>query len=492
MFFRSIRMAGVLLLVLSVCTWANAQSITINGSVDNNNPAAGERPELTLTITGTGSPQFNGFEVTIAKVGGGDLAPSISAAFLNASRVGGIDEEILEDGITDVRAFKSGDNYVVSLAPSQALTVGSTPITLQVRLTMADGWQPFAINLTNVLFGVGGDNPSVTKTVTGFPIAFGPSGPTPTFTATPTPTTPVVVDTPTFTPSPTPTTPPTVTAPGIFVLDDFGAVHTGGAANAVALTGGPYFGFQIARSLEAVFGPQATSAQGVGVMLLDGYGAVHTYSANRPTQSFYFWPEPGDVAADFAVFQTVSNGTAVGSIGDAGFWVVDRTGGFWGAGLAEAMTTPNPVSPALNGNTQRVVDITLADPTDGANGWVMDNMGNVYPFGTASNPNFPVSQQNDWVDLEIVGGQAVRMDSSGSLSWSGAPITGWDLPMVDGNMAVDFEVISGVGLIMIDRFGTVYTSGDATAPAVGEGPPYFGFEAVREMELMPVLPGKAD
>lgn len=476
MFLRSFRLLGIAMLALGLCAWAGAQSITLHGSVNNTNPNAGQQVELTLSMTGTGSPQFNGFEATISLVGGGDIAPFISAQLFNPSRITGVPEDVLEDGITDARAFKSGNNIVVSFAPSSAQTVGEAPITMMVRLTMAAGVTfPFSIDLGGLLFGVGGDNPAVARTITGFPITFGPSAETPTPTPTATPTTPVVTDTPTPTPTATPTTPPPPTDPGIFVLDDFGAVHTGGAANQVALTGGPYFGAPFARSLELVFG--APTNMGIGVMLLDSYGAVHTYSSSRPAQNFYFWPDLGEIAADFAVFQ--------GSGDSIGFFVLDRTGKLWAAGIADpAVAAAGSITPALNGNTVRAVDLVLASNA-GTSGWILDNMGAVYPFGGAANPNFPTSTQNNWVDLEIVAGQAVRMDANGMLTWSGTPVEGWDFPMVDGGLAIDFEVQPGLGLIMIDRFGAIYTSGDAVRPGAGQGPPYFGFEATRSMEVAP-------
>lgn len=389
MFLRTLRLLGMALFVLTVCAAAGAQSITINGSVNNTSPNPGQQVEMTLSMTGTGNPQFNGFEATISLVGGGDIGQFISAALLNTSRIGGIDEEILNDGITFVAATKSGSNFVLTLAPSAAQTVTSTPITMQVRLTIAAGATfPFSIQLGNILFGIDQDNPAVSRNITGFPITFGPETPTTpvvtdTPTPTPTPTTPVVTDTPT----PTPTIP--VVDPAVFVLDDYGAVHTGGAANQVALTGGPYFGAPFARALELVFG--GPTVAGVGVMLLDSYGAAHTYSSTRPPQDFYFWPDLGEIGADFGVFQGGGTGDAIG------FFVVDRTGKLWPAGTASpAVAAAGSITPALNGNTVRAVDLTLAN-NQGTAGWILDNMGKAYPFGGAADPNFPVSDRKSVV-----------------------------------------------------------------------------------------------
>jgi len=268
----------------------------------------------------------------------------------------------------------------------------------------------------------------------------------------------------------------------VFVLDDFGAVHTGGAANHVALTGGPYFGWNIARALQLTFGLPACNESGTGVMVLDGYGAVHTFSSSRPAQNFYFYPDPGAVAEDFAVFQEMRT---PGVPGEIGLFVLDRTGRLWSAGCASWQVAADAsIQPPLPGTTQYAVDVTLADDT-GTSGWIMDNMGNVYPFGGALDPVFPVSTQSDWVDLEQVDGQLLRMNTSGGLTWSGTPVEGWQFPMVDGGLMVDFAVEPGLGLVGLDRYGALYTAGNALVPPAGDGPPYFGAEAARALQIAP-------
>jgi hypothetical protein len=334
------------------------------------------------------------------------------------------------------------------------------------------------------------------------------SGNTPTYTPIPTWTytnTPTKTWTPTYTPSntrtpsptrtpvsptstPTPTNTPVVTysptttpaySPAFFVLDDYGAVHTGGAANQCSLTGGPYFGWDIARAMDLIYGLPTTNSSKLGVAVLDGFGAVHTYSSSRPPQNFYFYPTYGDIATDIAVFQKDMNGLK----GAIGIFVLDRTGILWAAGEADwSIAQSGSINPPLNGNTQRAVDLTLAD-NSGLSGWIMDNMGKVYPFGGAFDPAFPVGQKDNWVDLELVEGQLVRMDTSGQLTWSGNPIASWAFPMIDGALMIDFEVERGKGLLGLDRFGAIYSTGNATRPEAGEGPPYFGFEAALELEI---------
>jgi formylglycine-generating enzyme required for sulfatase activity/pectin methylesterase-like acyl-CoA thioesterase len=315
---------------------------------------------------------------------------------------------------------------------------------------------------------------------------FDPLFPTPTSTPTMTYTiTPTLTPTPTRTPTPSFTPTPHPEEIAFYVLDDYGAVHTGGAANQVMLTGGPYFGWDIARAMELVFGLPTTNDSHIGAAVLDGYGALHTLSCVRPTQSFYFLPEPGDVAVDLALFQEDLGGVA----GNIGFYALDRKGTLWPGGIAQwhvAMIAS--VSPELDGVTVYAVDVELADDT-GKNGWIMDNKGNVYEFGNAKNPNFPASLQTNWIDFEVVEKQLLRMDTSGQLVWSSTPIVGWELPMVDGDLLIDFEVEPGRGLVATDRYGAIYTSGTAITPGPGEGPPYFGFEAALDLEIGPPFGG---
>ncbi len=294
---------------------------------------------------------------------------------------------------------------------------------------------------------------------------------------------PAPTPTPTATPTPIPTAIPT---PGpkdlmAFVLDDFGAVHTGGAANAIQLTGGAYFGWNIARTMQLVFGFPATNDARVGVMVLDGYGAVHTYSCSRPYQNFYFLPDPGDVAVDLAVFQKDLGGVP----GNIGLFVLDRFGRLWAAGEAStAVAMQGSITPPLDGGAHRAVALRLAD-VSGNSGWILDNHGDVQAFGGAVETSFPVSAQDDWVEFVKVDDRLVRMDASGNLEWSGEPIDGWELPMVDGEWMIDLEVEPGRGLVALDRFGAIYRSGDAVVPEPGQGPPYFGFEAARDLEVGP-------
>ncbi len=301
-----------------------------------------------------------------------------------------------------------------------------------------------------------------------------PSGPG-TGSPTPTPTPrPTATQTPTPTGTPTPTPTPRAEDVMVFVLDDYGGVHIGGAANSISLTGGPYFGWNIARALQLVFG--LPTDRGVGALVLDGYGALHTLSCRRPMQNLYF---DSDVATDFAVFQKDLSGVP----GNIGAFVLDRTGKLWACGEADMqVAAQGSLTPALDGVTNYAVDVELADQT-GASGWIMDNHGNVQAFGGATAPNFPVSAQNNWVRLVAVGDQLVRMDAAGNLSWSGTPNEAWTLPMLDGDMLIDLEVEPGRGFIALDRFGAIYATGIAVRPPAGQGPPYFGFEAARDLDL---------
>ena len=290
--------------------------------------------------------------------------------------------------------------------------------------------------------------------------------------ATPTPT-------PTATLTPTPTPPPGPESAMLFVLDDYGAVHTGGAANSIAFTGGPYFGWNIARDMALLKGLPTTNDAHLGVAVLDGYGALHTFSAMRPPQNFYF--APSDVASQLALFQT----DLCGVPGNIGYFVLDRFGKLWAAGEADpAVAAAGSIQPPLDGNTVRAVSVVLADNSY-QRGYIMDNMGHVYPFGGALDPQFPVSAQNNWIDLETVDDQLVRIDASGQLTWSGTPHEDWMLPMVDGGLIIDLEVEPGHGLVALDRYGAIYASSTAVRPLPQQGPPYFGFPAARALEIGP-------
>ena len=279
--------------------------------------------------------------------------------------------------------------------------------------------------------------------------------------------------------------PPTVTPTpraeelAVFVLDDFGAVHTGGAGNNIVLTGGAYFGWNIARDAELVFGLPAQGPFRTGMLVLDGYGALHSFSCSRPPQSFYF---STDVAVNLAVFQNELVGGVRGAIG--GF-VLDRQGALWACGTADsAVAQAGSISPALDGNVTRAVDLLLADAT-GKRGWIMDNHGAIHGFGGAEDPAFPVSTQGNWKLLVRVEEQLVRIDASGMAEWSGTPPAGWDLPMLDGDLLADVEVEPGHGLVALDRFGALYPTAGAVLPPAGSGPPYFGFEVARDLEIGP-------
>ena len=308
---------------------------------------------------------------------------------------------------------------------------------------------------------------------------------TPTVTPTPTSSwTPTNTSTPTPTHTPTATYTPTATnTPGpadamFFVLDDFGAVHTGGTANGVLLSGGPYFGWDIARALSLVRGLPTMNTQRVGALVLDGYGGVHSLSARRPLLNFYF---EQDIASDMEVCQTDLGGVA----GGIGLFVLDRTGRLWSGGAADRdVAAAGSLSAPLDGVTSYAVDLLLADQK-GKSGWIMDNHGNVRAFGGAMDPMLGISGQDDWIGMIRIDDQLVRVDASAMMEWSDSPLAGWDLPMVDGGMLVDVEVEPGRGLVALDRFGALYPTSGAILPPAGSGPPYFGFEAARDLEIGP-------
>ena len=200
----------------------------------------------------------------------------------------------------------------------------------------------------------------------------------------------------------------------------------------------------------------------------------------HPGQNFYFYPAPGDRAVDLALFQQDEAGTP----GAIGYFVLDDTGRLWAGGNADpAVAAAGSIQPPLNGVTQRAVDVVLADDT-GQSGWIMDNMGTVHAFGAAAEALFPAGDRDDWVALQYVRGQLLRVDARGGMSWSGTGVAGWDLPRVDGGLLVDVEVEPGRGLVALDRMGALYSSGQAVRPQPGQGPPYLGMAAARDLEIV--------
>lgn len=275
---------------------------------------------------------------------------------------------------------------------------------------------------------------------------------------------------------PAPPAQPPAGEPAFFVLDDFGAVHTGGSAERVELTGGPYFGWNIARALALVAGPSARNQARLGLAVLDGYGALHTWSCERPAQSFYFYPEPGDIAVDLAICHPE------GAEG-FGFLVLDRYGRLFAGGAADpAAAAADSIIPPLNGVTQRAVALELADAA-GTQGWIMDNMGRVHAFGGAEAADFPVSAQHDWTAMVAIHGQLVRVDSRGGMDFSRTDWEDWRLPRLDGGLIVDVAAQPGLGLVALDRFGGLHGSRGALLPAAGQGPAYLGMEAARDLEI---------
>ena len=361
------------------------------------------------------------------------------------------------------------DGIMVAEAPSAGSLVWNGSYYTSTIGLHRDGivswWQPFDGRIDDVMVF---DRALVAKEVTALASDADGNGVPDYFDAAATPT-------PTPTPSPTPVLPENVQ---VFVLDDYGAVHTGGAANAVALTGGAYFGWNIARALQIVYGLPTSNAAHMGCMVLDGYGALHTLSSLRPAQNFYF---NSDVACDLAVCQENLSGVP----GNIGVFVLDRTGGLWACGQADpAVAAAASFAPPVDGVVVHAVDVELADRT-GRSGWIMDNFGGVHPFGGAPAPNFPISTQSNWIRLAKVDDQLLRMDASGVLSWSGTPPAGWELPMIDADLMVDVAVEKSHGLVALDRFGALYPTAGAVLPPAGSGPPYFGFEVARDLEIGP-------
>jgi len=224
----------------------------------------------------------------------------------------------------------------------------------------------------------------------------------------------------------------------------------------------------------------AGSYAGAAALVLDGYGGVHSLSARRPALNFYL---DTDTAADLEVFQQ----DLAGVPGDIGLFVLDRTGQLWPGGAADPQLARDASqNPPLDGVANTAVDLLLADPK-GRSGCIMDDHGAVNPFGGAMDPAFNVPAQSSWIALVRVDEELARIDAAGHAEWSGTPVAGWDLPMVDGDLLIDVELESGRGLVGLDRYGALYPTGEAILPPNGSDPPCFGFEAARDLAIGPPL-----
>lgn len=133
--------------------------------------------------------------------------------------------------------------------------------------------------------------------------------------------------TPTVSPTPTPTFPaPFCEDLGLYVLDSYGGRHRVGD-HVVQITGGLYFGRDVARDMESVDSGDSTRVADLAV--LDSFGAVQFVRNPEAalSQMFYF-PEGSSPECGFAVDVEVSNDST-------GLWVLTEAGGIFRAGSAQ-------------------------------------------------------------------------------------------------------------------------------------------------------------
>ena len=154
---------------------------------------------------------------------------------------------------------------------------------------------------------------------------------------------------------------------GIYTLDGYGGIHPDGGS--VPMSGGPYWGWKIARS-------SVMLSDGTGGYVLDGYGGIHPFGSAPPIPanlSAYFG---FDIARDIALMPGSSATAAAGYVLDG-----------WG-GLHPFHTANLPQSPTSGTPYWRGWDIAkrLVILSSGEGGYVLDGWGGLHPFGIGSHP----------------------------------------------------------------------------------------------------------
>ncbi|MCB9770172.1 MAG: hypothetical protein H6752_18390 [Candidatus Omnitrophica bacterium] len=210
------------------------------------------------------------------------------------------------------------------------------------------------------------------------------------------------------TPIPTATATPVITpAPfcedlGLYVLDSFGGRHRVGP-NVVQITGGLYFGRDVAVDMENV--DSGDGSPNADLAVLDRFGAVQFVenTTATPSQMFYF-PEGSNPECGYAVdFEVTHDST--------GFWVLTEAGGIFRGGsttpgddarlgndAAELCTVLNipfggdvprhPDLPQSDGATIRAVGFVVVQSGNHSNpdGFVvLDSQGGHYVFDGEGN-----------------------------------------------------------------------------------------------------------
>ncbi len=238
--------------------------------------------------------------------------------------------------------------------------------------------------------------------------------------------------------------------PGVYVLDGFGGLHSGGGAPMLN-SPTPYFGFDVARDMEL---------GSLGFYVLDGFGGLHSGGGAFPMN-----PGPPYFGFDAGVDLELAS---------SGFYVLDIFGGVHAGGGAPVLS---PGTPYFGFDAAR--DLELA-PTGF---YVFDAWGGLHTGGGAPllSPLPPYFGFDASEDIELTVSGLYALDSFGGVhAVGGAPALGSPPPYFGFDIARDME-LAGSGLYILDGSGVVHAANGAAA--ITPAPTYFGFDIAKDLEI---------
>ena len=241
-----------------------------------------------------------------------------------------------------------------------------------------------------------------------------------------------------------------IPAPGVYVLDGFGGVSSGGGAPVMS-PAAPYFGFDVARDMELA---------ATGYYVLDGWGGLHS-GGGAPAMAgppyFGF-----DASADLELAST-------------GNYALDIFGGVHANAGAPTLS---PATPYFGFDAAR--DFELA-PSGGY--YVFDAWGGLHFGGGATrlSPLPPYFGFDASQDIETVPGGVYALDSFGGVHAVGAaPALMTPPPYFGFDVARDME-LAGKGVYVLDGWGIIHAGNGATP--ISPTTPYYGFDIAKDLEI---------
>ncbi len=333
---------------------------------------------------------------------------------------------------------------------------------------------------------------------------------TPVPTDTPVPPTPTPAESPTATPEPTDTPVPTNTPvpgeepddfqnsdQGILILDGFGGVHELGDVvgifdanqdgelndNGTTNILSQFLGGQdLYNDLEIfvdenglITATLASSSDGRVVNNIIEGNVVTRNPFNTYTKLFQFVPFTKGGVVDVEFDNTASGYYALRRNGDIDYFTTDP---------ANVPLVAN-VQPRISSTGAPVALSILDGDGENASGYVLTNQGRVIEFGGAPalSGNVPISQGALYVDMELIQGVgivankfgkffAVTEDGSGDIDGLPLPDFNFGTPeLIDIELQVDPNVDfnDGIGLFGLTRIGSLHTFGAADVILTSEG-----------------------